>query len=171
MDKIGGGQFVTLGVDQDVFAVPVGSVQEILDMRPLFRVPNAPPYLVGLIDVRGQGVPAIDLRVKLGVAATPATETTRILVLEVPVQGRRLVMGLIADRVIEVATLGDRQIAPPPDIGVRWRSDYIRGVGRHRDRFVIILDLERLFSSDEIAYLGAHGLSGTEDGPGGPIAA
>lgn len=122
-------------------------------MRPLFRVPNAPPYLVGLIDVRGQGVPAIDLRVKLGVAATPATETTRILVLEVPVQGRRLVMGLIADRVIEVATLGDRQIAPPPDIGVRWRSDYIQGVFRRQDSFVVLFDLARLLTSQEAAAL------------------
>jgi purine-binding chemotaxis protein CheW len=148
-------QFVTLGIGREVFAVPVGTVLEILDHRPIFRLPDAPAYLIGLIDVRGRGVPVIDLRVKLGLPAIEATETTRILVLEVPMTGRRLVMGLMADRVFEVAALGEQQIEPPPDIGIRWRSDYIRGIGRHGDGFVIILDLDRLFSSEEAALLAA----------------
>src|SRR5258708_2544522 len=121
-------QFVTLGIEQEVFAVPVETVQEILAMRPLFRVPEAPSYLAGLIDVRGRGVPVIDLRAKLGLPSAPATENTRILVLEVPVSGRTLVLGLVADRVFEVAALDAKQIEPPPDLGVRWRSDYISGV-------------------------------------------
>ncbi len=146
-------QFVTLGIEREVFAVPVETVLEILDMRPIFRVPDAPAYLAGLVDVRGRGVPAIDLRVKLGLPAIAATESTRILVLEVPVNGRPLVLGLIADRVFEVAILSTQQIAPPPDIGVTWRSDYIRGVGHRGDSFVIIFDLPRLFSSDEVALL------------------
>lgn len=148
-------QFVTLGIEREVFAVPVETVVEILDMRLIFRLPDAPAYMMGLIDVRGRGVPVIDLRVKLGLPAIEATETTRILVLEVPVTGRRLVMGLVADRVFEVAALGERQIEPPPDIGIRWRSDYIRGIGRHGDGFVIILDLDRLFSSEEAALVAA----------------
>jgi purine-binding chemotaxis protein CheW len=95
-------QFVTLGIDQEVFAVPVDTVVEILDMRPMFRLPEAPPYLAGLIDVRGRSVPVIDLRVKLGLPATATTETTRILVLEITIEGRPLALGLIADRVFEV---------------------------------------------------------------------
>ncbi len=154
--KAGDEQFVTLGIDQEVFAVPVETVLEILDMRPMFRIPEAPAYLAGLIDVRGRGVPVIDLRRKLGLASVPPTETTRILVLDMSVADRRLVMGLIADRVIEVATLDGQQIEPPPDIGVRWRSDYISGVGRHGDGFVIIFDLERLFSTEDMAYLGTE---------------
>src|ERR1700754_3639616 len=100
-------QFVTLGIDREVFAVPGDAVLEILDMRPMFRIPEAPGYLAGLIDVRGRGVPVIDLRLKLGLPAQPATETTRILVLEFALNNQegveqRLVLGLIADRVIEV---------------------------------------------------------------------
>src|SRR5580658_6278009 len=96
-------QFVTLGIDREVFAVPVDIVLEILDMRQMFRVPDAPAHLAGLIDVRGRSVPVIDLRVKLGLPAVAATESTRIMVLEVPVVGRQIVLGLIADRVFEVA--------------------------------------------------------------------
>src|SRR5450631_1132870 len=119
-------QFVTLRVDREVFAVPVDTVLEILDMRELFRVPDAPAHLAGLIDVRGRGVPVIDLRVKLGLPVASVTEGTRIMVLEVPVSGRQLVLGLIADRVFEVAPLDDGRLEPPPEIGTKWRCDYIR---------------------------------------------
>src|ERR1700684_4141723 len=103
-------QFVTLGIEREVFAVPVEAVVEILDMRPMFRLPDAPSYLAGLIDVRGRSVPVIDLRVKLGLPPAEATETTRIMVLEVPVAGKSLVLGLVADRVFEVAPLDDGRI-------------------------------------------------------------
>jgi len=144
------GQFVTLGIEREVFGVPVEAVLEILDMQPLFRVPEAPPYMLGLIDLRGRSVPVLDLRTKLGLPAIAPTETTRILVLEVEVSGRQLVLGLVADRVFEVMALAANEIEPAPDIGVRWRSDYIRGVGHRDARFVIIFDLPRLFQTDGV---------------------
>jgi purine-binding chemotaxis protein CheW len=148
-------QFVTLGIDREVFAVPVEAVVEILDMRPMFRLPEAPVYLAGLIDVRGRSVPVIDLRIKLGLPATATTETTRILVLEIAVGGRPLALGLIADRVFEVMALDVRQVEAPPDIGVKWRSDYISGVGRRDDGFVIIFDLPHLFSTTDAVLIGS----------------
>jgi len=90
---------VTLGIEREVFGVPVEAVLEILDMQPVFRVPEAPAYMLGLIDLRGRSVPVLDLRTKLGLPSVPPTETTRILVLEVEVSGRPLVLGLVADRV------------------------------------------------------------------------
>ncbi len=147
------GQFVTLGIDREVFAVPVETVLEILDMRQASRVPEAPPYMLGLIDLRGRSVPVLDLRVKLGLPAIPATETTRILVLEVTITGRPLVFGLVADRVIEVMALSAGEIEPAPDIGTRWRSDYILGVGHRDGRFVIIFNLSRLISEEDTAAL------------------
>jgi purine-binding chemotaxis protein CheW len=152
-------QFVTLGIDREVFAVPVDTVREILDMRPMFRVPDAPVHVAGLIDVRGRAVPVIDLRVKLGLPKVPATDNTRILVLEVPGRGRTLALGLIADRVFEVATLDPNSIAPPPDIGTGWRCDYIRGVGRRGDNFVVIFDLPRLLSNDDVVLLTAPAIA------------
>jgi len=151
----GDAQFVTLGIDQEVFAVPVEAVVEILDMRPMFRLPDAPEFLAGLIDVRGRSVPVIDLRTKLGLPPQAATETTRILVLEIGMAAQTLVLGLVADRVFEVLTLDRRQIEASPDIGVRWRSDYISGVGRRQGGFVIIFNLPRLFSSSELMLVSA----------------
>jgi purine-binding chemotaxis protein CheW len=148
-------QFVMLGIDKEVFAVPVETVLEILDMRAMFRVPDAPAHLAGLIDVRGRSVPVIDLRVKLGLPAAAVTEGTRIMVLDVAIAGKQLVLGLVADRVYEVAPLDDGRLEPPPEIGSKWRSEYIRGIGRRGEHFVVVFDLGRLFASDEPAFLGA----------------
>lgn len=146
-------QFVTLGIDKETFAVPVEIVREILDMQPVARLPHAPPYLLGMIDVRGCSVPVVDLRVKLGLPPAPATAATRILVLEVAVGARASPMGIVADRVFEVAALDGRTLEPPPDIGERWNSDYITGVGRRGDGFVVVIDVRRLFQDREASRI------------------
>ncbi|WP_293451377.1 chemotaxis protein CheW [Phenylobacterium sp.] len=149
----GEAQFVTLGLGEETFAVPVEYVREILDYAPPFAVPEGPPYLLGLTDVRGRATPTLDLRLKLGMPAADTTLSTRILVLDIPVDGRVLSLGLVADRVIEVAVFSDEQIEPKPDIGVPWRSAYIRGVVRREGDFVILFDLARLLTSQEAAAL------------------
>jgi purine-binding chemotaxis protein CheW len=152
-----GAQFVTLGLDREVFAVPVEFVREILDMRTPFHIPEAPAHLAGLIDVRGRAVPVIDLRLKLGLAPREPGSDTRIVVLDVPVGNRTLSLGLIADRVFEVTALDQGDIGPPPDIGSAWHSEYIQGIGRRGDSFVVIFDLSRLLSSEDVALLRAAG--------------
>ena len=144
-----GGQFVTLALDEEVFAVPVGFVREILDYKPPFKIPEGPGYLLGLTDVRGRGTPTIDLRLKLGLPSTLPDTATRILVLDVPLNDRTLALGLVADRVIEVATFSDSEIEVAPDIGVSWRSDYIAGVVRRDSGFVVLFDLPKLLTSTE----------------------
>lgn len=146
-------KFVTLGVGHETFAISVDAVQEILDLRPMAALPNAPHFLMGIIDVRGRAVPVIGLRQKLGLATAQPSEHTRILVAEIPVADRRLVLGLVADRVFEVTALDDSGTEAPPEIGVRWRSDYIRAIGRRLGRFVIVFDLGHLFTSEEAALL------------------
>jgi purine-binding chemotaxis protein CheW len=148
-------QYVTLGIDEDVFAIPVEAVLEILDMRRISRIPEAPPSMLGLIDLRGRSVPVLDLRTKLGLPRIAATDSTRILVIEAGISGRQLVLGLVADRVIEVLAMSDRDIEPAPDIGVRWRSEYIQGVGRRNFGFIVIFDLPKLFSSADAAAIQA----------------
>lgn len=152
-----GRQYVTMGIDGEIFAAEVERVREILDMRPVSRIPNAPAFLMGMIDVRGQGVVVIDLRVKLGLPAVAPTDDTRIVVTEIDVAGHTRPMGLVADTVFEVTPLEEQTLEPPPEVGIRWRSDYIRGIGRRGGAFVIIFDLARLFSADEIALAGAAG--------------
>lgn len=146
-------QYVTLGLGAEVFAVPVEYVREILDYRQPFAIPEGPAYLLGLTDVRGRGTATIDLRAKLGLPTVPPGPSTRILVLDVPIEGRLLSLGLVADRVIEVVTVSTDQIEPAPDIGVAWRSDYIAGVVRRDDGFVVLFQLARLLTSQEAAAL------------------
>lgn len=146
-------QYVTLGIAGETFAAPVGRVQEILEVQPISRIPNAPASFLGMIDVRGQGVPVIDLRMKLGLEAACDTVNTRILVLRVGMDGRELTLGLKADRVFEVTALDETVLEEPPQIGVRWDSELITGIGRRNGAFVTVLDLERLFGTGDIALV------------------
>lgn len=146
-------QVVTFGLGAEVFAVPVTLVREILDYRETFRIPNGPDYLLGLTDMRGQGVTTIDFRLRLGLPHAEPTPSTRILVVEVPLTDRNLMLGIVVDRVLEVSTFSSDQIEGAPDIGVRWRSDYIGGVVKRADGFVVLVDIARVFSSDDVALL------------------
>lgn len=143
------GDFVTLALDTEVFAIPVAYVREILDYCAPFKIPEAPDYLVGLVDVRGRGTPILDLRLRLGLPSVPPDGATRILVLDVPVGNRVLGLGLVADRVIEVASFTQAETDAAPDIGVHWRSDYITGIVRREGGFIVLLNMPRLLTSAE----------------------
>jgi len=151
----GPAQFVTLGLGAEVFAVPVDYVREILDYARPSAIPEAPAYLLGLTDVRGRATPTLDLRRKLGLTPLEPTSSTRILVLDIPIDGDILSVGLAADRVIEVAAYLQEEIEPAPAIGVPWRNEYIRGVVRRDGAFVVLFDLVRLLTSEDIAALPA----------------
>ena len=148
-------QYLTLGLDGALFAAPVESVQEILEMRPIARLPKAPSNLLGMIDVRGQGIPVIDLRETLGMPAMADNDATRIVVLRIPSGGRELTVGLKADRVFEVTVLDDPALDPPPDFGVPWSTQVIAGIGRRRGAFVTVFDLDHLLSGTPISVLAA----------------
>lgn len=140
-------QYVTLGVANELFAAPVAKVQEILDMRPIARLPQAPDTLLGMIDVRGQGIPVVDLRLALGLPEATDTENTRIIVLTLAGQDGELKLGLRADRVFEVTVLDEADLDPPPAVSGSWTGRCIAGIGRRNGRFVTVLDLERLLGS------------------------
>lgn len=146
-------QVVTLSLGREVFAIPVEYVREILDYQQPFALPEGPSWLAGLIDVRGHGTPVIDLRAKLGLPSVPPDQTTRIMVLDVPLDGRVLALGFVADKVREVASFTQDQLEPPPDVGVRWKSDYIAAVARHKDEFVVLFALEKLITAAEAAAI------------------
>jgi purine-binding chemotaxis protein CheW len=141
-------QYLTFGVDKERFALAVEQVQEILDLRTISRLPHAPDYVVGLMDVRGAGMLLIDLRAKFGLARIEPTNRTRVIVVDATIEGRKSRVGLIADCVFEVTDLGGAALEPPPAVGGHWRAEYIVGVGRHGGAFVIVLELERLLGGD-----------------------
>jgi purine-binding chemotaxis protein CheW len=144
-------QAVVFSLGGEMFALPVGTVREILDHRAAFRMPQGPPWFAGLIDVRGEAVPMVDLRIRLGLAAAEIGVTTRILVIDVPLDDRPLKLGLLVDRVLDVASFAWSTIETAPDIGVRWRSDYIDGVVRRQDGFVVLLAAASIFSAEDEA--------------------
>jgi purine-binding chemotaxis protein CheW len=128
-------QVVTLGIEADRFAIPVTAVREILDMQALFRLPEAPPHVAGLADVRGRAVPVIDLRTRLGLPPQQTTEHTRILVLDVGT----LTIGLIADRVFEVTAIPRDHLDPAPDLGQSWKAQYIQNVAKRAEGGLLML--------------------------------
>ncbi|HRY14267.1 MAG: chemotaxis protein CheW [Candidatus Competibacteraceae bacterium] len=147
-------QYLTCGVGDETFAIQVAQVREVLDICPFNRVPNLPPFVRGMIDVRGEAVPVIDLRIKFGMAPAEITDSTRIMVLEVVVGTKSLVIGALTDRVFEVTALDSSDVAPPPDIGSHWRSEIIRGIGHCHGRFVIVLNLNRMFTMEDLMSTG-----------------
>lgn len=146
-------QVVTFGLGAEIFAVPVSLVREILDYRETFHIPNGPDYLLGLTEMRDQGVTTIDFRLRLGLPRAEPTPATRILVVDVPLADRTLVLGLVVDRVLEVSSIRTDQLEAAPDIGVRWPSDYISGVVKREGGFVVLVDMTKIFSAQEAALL------------------
>lgn len=146
-------QVVEFALGNENFAVPVELVREILDYKPPFQVPNGPAYFRGLTDVRGQGIPTLDLRVRLGLPPVDPTLATRILILDIPLADRMLSLGMVIDRVLSVATIESARIEPAFDIGVRWNSGYITGVVRRDDGFVVLIDIAGIVTAEEALLL------------------
>jgi len=141
-------QYMTLGLDGETFGISIRNVREILDMRPISRLPHAPHFMLGMIDVRGSGYPIVDLRLKLDLPSVPATDATRIIILDVSVGDKVVGVGFVADCVHEVTDIDESSMEAVPSVGGRWKSDYIAGIGRKGDRFVIIFDLKRLMAHE-----------------------
>ncbi len=145
--------YLTFKLGKEVFAVDVYQVREVLDLSPITEVPQAADYMRGVINVRGSVVPVVDMRTKFGMPPVATTVDTRVVVMEVFVEGEEIVLGALADSVHEVIELEPDQIEEPPKIGGRWRSEFIKGIGKRDEQFIIILDLNRFFSAGESAIL------------------
>ena len=146
-------QYITFRLGSELFAIDVASVREVLDLSQITHVPTAPPFMRGVVNVRGSAIPVVDLRLKFGLPVAADTANTRILVLELKIDGEIAVLGGIADSVHEVIELAPAQIAPPPTIAMRWRSEFIQGMGKRGDEFIILLDIAAVFASDAQALV------------------
>jgi len=146
-------QYLTFKLADEIFAINVIQVREVLDLSTITKVPGTPDFMRGVINVRGSVVPVMDLRLKFGLTKTENSLDTRIVVMELSLEGEITVIGTLADSVNEVIDLEAAQIEPPPKIGLRWKTEFIKGIGKRSDMFIIILDINRVFSSDEIALV------------------
>ncbi|ACM02844.1 chemotaxis protein CheW [Cereibacter sphaeroides] len=145
---------VTFMAGEALYALPVERVQEILDLRPVAPLPNAPAHLLGLCDVRGAGVPVVDLRSLLGLPPTEDTGHSRILVTWVASAGARHVVGLKTERVIEVTALdeGRMQRMSSADM-LNWTDTAVMGIGKRNGAFVTLLDIDRLMDPSRLGLL------------------
>ncbi len=145
------GQYLSFKLDDEVFALGIFKVREVLDFAKVTKVPQTPEFMLGVINVRGNAVPVMDLRLKFGMTKAETTVNSCIIIMEIEIDGETTVIGALADSVQEVLDLDSDQIEPPPKIGTKLKTKFIEGIGKRDGQFIIILDIDKIFSADELA--------------------
>ncbi|MBP6941087.1 MAG: chemotaxis protein CheW [Syntrophorhabdaceae bacterium] len=151
-------QYLTFQLGNEIFAIDVSNVREILEFTTVTKVPQTPEFMRGVINLRGSVVPVLDMRLKFGMTITEQTVNTCIIVVEVSFEGDTTIIGALVDSVQEVFELEPDQIEPAPKIGTQLKTEFIKGMGKRDEQFIIILDADKVFSSEELSI--AQGIKG-----------
>jgi purine-binding chemotaxis protein CheW len=149
-------QYLTFKLADETFALDVSKVREILEQSNITKVPQTPDFMRGVINLRGSVVPVIDMRLKFGMSVTEQTVNTCIIVVEVQLEDETVILGALADSVQEVIEMEPAQIEPAPHVGTRLNTEFIKGMGKVDDHFIMILDIDKIFSSDEMEAVKAQ---------------
>ncbi len=155
-------QYLTFKLDEEIFALDISKVKEVLDFTEITKIPQTPEFMKGVINLRGGVVPVVDMRLKFGMSETAKTVNTCIIIVEVSIEGETTVLGALVDSVQEVMDLEPGQIEPAPKIGTRLRTEFIRGMGKRDNHFIMILDIDKVFSADELAAVENAGACAPE---------
>ncbi len=145
--------FLSFNLGEEEFAAHVSKVINILEMTKITEVPKSPEYMKGVINLRGTVLPVVDTRIKFGMAATEYTTNTCIIVMEVNIEGDEVQVGALVDSVQAVLEIADNQIQPPPGIGSKYKSDFIYGMAKIDEKFIMLLDMDKVFSVDEVVIV------------------
>jgi len=158
-------QYLSFKLDEEEFALDISKVREVLDFTKITRVPQTPGFMRGVINLRGSVVPVVDLNMKFGMDETKKTVNSRVIIGEVDVDGEDTVIGVLADSVHEVIDLEPENIEPAPKIGTKLNTEFLRGMGKREEEFIMILDIDKVFSADELAAFSQAGQAplGRED--------
>jgi len=146
-------QYLTFKLDHETYGLDITQVKEVLEFTEATKVPRMPEFMRGVINLRGGVVPVVDLRIKFDMAMTEKNIDTCIVILDLIIDEENTLLGALADSVQEVITIDYEQILPPPRIGTRLNTEFIKGIGKNNDEFVIILDIDRVFSCDDLTAL------------------
>lgn len=146
-------QYLTFMLGGEAFAVGILHIKEIIEYGGLTEVPMMPSAIRGVINLRGAVVPVMDLSVRFGKTSTPVTKRTCIVIVEVETEEQRQDMGLVVDAVNAVLEIPASDIEPPPAFGARIRTDFIEGMGKVAGKFVILLDIDQVLSTEELGAL------------------
>lgn len=144
-------QLVTFSIGEEEFGVNILKVQEINRTMEITKVPRAPAFVEGVINLRGKVIPIIDLRSRFGLASKPEDKDTRIIVIEI----NNVIVGFVVDAVSEVLRIPASTVEPPPPVVAGVESDYISAVGKLKDRLLIMLDLDKILTTEDIDMLSA----------------
>ena len=144
-------QYLTFELAEEIFALEISKVREVLDFTTVTKVPQTPDFMLGVINLRGAVVPVVDMRLKFRLEKADTSVNTCIIIVEIEVDGEATVLGAMADSVQEVLDLNPDQIEPPPRIGTRLKTKFTKGMGKKDNQFIIILDIDKVFSVDELA--------------------
>jgi len=143
-------QLVTFSIGEEEFGVDILKVQEIIRTMEITKVPKAPNFVEGVINLRGKVIPIIDLRRRFGLSSKEHDKHTRIIVIEI----NNMIVGFVVDSVSEVLRIPASTVEPPPAVVAGMESEYISGVGKLQDRLLILLDLDRLLSNEDLDVIG-----------------
>ncbi|MBT4088600.1 MAG: chemotaxis protein CheW [Deltaproteobacteria bacterium] len=143
-------QYLAFKLEDEVFAFDISRVREVLEFDAVTKVPQTPDMMQGVINLRGSVVPVVDLRIKFGMGEIEKTVNTVIIIIEIDLDGDSTMIGVLVDSVKEVMDLDSEHIEPPPSIGSRLNTEFIDGMGKQENQFIIILNIEKIFSSDEL---------------------
>jgi len=146
-------QYLTFLLGEEVFAMDIRTVREIIQFGPMTSVPLMPDFVRGVINLRGAVVPVIDLQARFGRQRAAVGKKTCIVIFDAMRSGERVELGLLVDAVSEVIEIGAEAIEPPPNFGTSVRRDFIRGIGKVAKRFIIILEPDKAFDVEEMATL------------------
>ncbi|MDH5381407.1 MAG: chemotaxis protein CheW [Cyclobacteriaceae bacterium] len=145
--------YLTFRLADEHFAVNVLKVIEILEIPKITSVPKSPDYLIGVINLRGNVLPVIDSRIKFGMEKTANTVNTCIVVMNMEIEGEEIILGAMVDEVDEVLDILDEQIKASPSIGKQYNPEFIEGVAKVNDEFIMILNIGKVFSASEVNIL------------------
>ena len=143
-------QYLTFVLDNENYALNVGRVREVLELTDITRIPRMPDYMKGVINVRSKVLPVVDLRLKFGMEEAEETVDTAIIVTDVAAGENTVTIGCRADAVDQVVDIPPENIEPPPRVGTRISADFIQGIGKVDEKFIIILNLDQVFAADEL---------------------
>jgi len=146
-------QYLTFLLGGEMFAIDILGIREIIEYGSLTSVPMMPEFIRGVINLRGAVVPVVDLSARFGRSASAVTRRTCIVIIETDNDGEKQEIGVVVDSVSEVLEIPAANIEPPPNFGARIRADFISGMGKVKDKFVIILDANKVLSVSELAML------------------
>ncbi len=150
---IEGGKFLTFLLDQEMYGIPIEKSREIIGVMEITHIPKTKNYIKGVINLRGKIIPIIDLRLKFGMTEKAYTDRTCIIVIEIVNEEGHYLVGVAVDTVAEVVSIQKSDIDLPPEYDAQMENDFLAGIGKLKDRVVLILDIEQILSEEDLSYL------------------